>query len=105
MERDRAVMEYGGFIEVIREKLSEQLENVEEIKLETGWMKDWRDAKERVRPRLINAERNGELLAEVPHELFLDMAVLFYVRIPCVKNGRCVIINIEWKNMGRWGIG
>ncbi len=105
MERDRAVMEYGEFLEVIRGKLFERLKNVKAAEVETGWMKNWREAKERVRPRLVNAERNGELLAEVPHELFLDMAVLFYVLIPCVKNGSCGIVNVEWKNMERWGIG
>ncbi len=80
MKRDRAVMEYGGFIEVIREKLFERLKNVEAAELEMGWMEDWRKTKERVRPRLVNAERNGELLAEVPHEL---------VRLAAHVSNRC----------------
>lgn len=32
-------------------------------------------------PRLINAERNKELLKEVPHDLYLDLAVVYVIRI------------------------
>ena len=32
-------------------------------------------------PRVVNAERNRELLKEVPHDLYLDLAVVYVIRI------------------------
>ena len=32
-------------------------------------------------PRVVNAEKNTELLKEVPHDLYLDLAVVYVIRI------------------------
>lgn len=46
--------------------------------MDAGFLTDFEKAKERVCFRLVGREKNKELLKEVPHTAFLDMAVYFY---------------------------
>lgn len=67
-------------------------------KLDMSFLTDYEWIKNRVLYRLIGYEKNQELLKEVPHVRFLDMAVVFYCRIlhdtfgsanVLLKNGLC----------------
>lgn len=52
--------------------------------------------------RLINAERNSELLKEVPHRMYLDMAVVYTVYVPDVFDGAGNVL-VRNSLMKAWG--
>ena len=52
---------------------------------------DFEQAKERLAMKLINAERNRELLATVPHYLLGDLAVIFQVLVDATEFGNATI--------------
>ena len=47
-------------------------------KLNLEFFKEFEKVKERIVYRLINAEKNKELLKEIPHVLLEDLAICFY---------------------------
>lgn len=52
--------------------------------------------------RIINREKNGELLKDVPHIPFLDLAVIFYCMIDSVGwKGGCIVIHNHHMEMWR----
>lgn len=55
-------------------------ENPDEVSI-LGIMQDAKEIYKRVYPKLINAERNEELLKTVPHVEFLDLAEIFVVKM------------------------
>ena len=62
---------------------------------------------EQVRPclfcRLVSAARNTQLLADVPHRLFLDLAVIYYIGIPCDGQTRGSIL-VTNSQAAEWGV-
>lgn len=73
-------------------------------KLDMSFLTDYSWIKERVVYRLIGYEKNQELLKEVPHVCFLDMAIVFYCSIwhdtfgsasVLIKNGLCRMWSID----------
>ncbi len=65
---------------------------------------DWGTVKGSIYTKLINAEKNKELLKKIPHRLFLDMAVAYYVVIDGFATlhdtGTILICN---RHMEMWG--
>jgi hypothetical protein len=62
---------YADILETYRNNLPEQ-------NFDTTIFTDFAKARERIIMRVINYERNEELLEQVPHFRFLDLAVVFY---------------------------
>lgn len=60
------------------------------------------EVKEKIAYRLINAERNKELLEQIPHILFLDLAICFYYAFSHEKLGEGMIL-IHNSHMDMWG--
>ncbi len=60
------------------------------------------EVKERIAYRLINAERNKELLEQIPHILFLDLAICFYYAFSHERLGEGMIL-IHNSHMDMWG--
>ena len=58
--------------------------------------------KERIAYRLINAERNKELLEQIPHILFMDLAICFYYAFYQKELGEGMIL-IHNSHMEIWG--
>lgn len=63
----------------------------------------WEKAKERIVYRLINAGKNEELLKEVPHIPFLDMAIVFCYQMGDKSMGNASIM-IHHKHIEIWGV-
>lgn len=63
-------------------------------------MKDYSKAESRVCCRLINARRNKDILAEVAHVRFLDLAVVFYV----IVNDSLEYVPLGTRIFHSWGI-
>ncbi|MCR5251047.1 MAG: DUF5688 family protein [Lachnospiraceae bacterium] len=64
---------------------------------------DWNRARERIAYRLVNAEKNRELLEEIPHMLYLDMAIVFYYLLGEGDFGNASIL-INLRHMEQWGV-
>ena len=64
---------------------------------------DYEKAKERIVYKLVNAEKNSELLKQVPHRDVLDMAVVYYYLLDNdeLENATILIYNNHLEN---WGI-
>jgi len=64
---------------------------------------DYSQVKDRIYYRLVSREKNRELLEQVPYLPWLDLAIVFYIRIPenMIKNATALIYT---KHMDRWGI-
>ena len=71
------------------------------------WFEDWSQVKNRLAVKLINRNRNSELLNDVPYRLVLDdLAMIAYMILPKENNIKdCVIGNITIRNdhLGQWG--
>jgi len=65
-----------GLCRVYEEEVEKNCHLVREIHFE------WQEFKERVFPRLINQEKNRELLKSIPYLEFLDLAVVYYYALP-----------------------
>lgn len=73
-------------------------------RLRLDFFRDYEQVRGRLACRLINLERNRELLEQVPHQVWLDLAV-----VPCcILMGDelgCACVLIRYAHMKRWGIG
>ncbi len=69
----------GKSIGYIFEKVMEVYERGElKTSIDMSFFTDFEKIKDRVAFKVINAKRNKELLKNVPHVLFLDLAICFY---------------------------
>ena len=72
---------------------------------DVSYVKDFDKAIDKICLKLVNAERNSELLKKVPHVMFNDLAVVFYI---LVENGdrdhgtATMLVNNDIMNT--WGI-
>ncbi len=64
---------------------------------------DFSKAKSRIVMRLVNYERNGELLKEIPHFRYLDLAVIFYCLLSVDEKQQASIL-IYNHHLDYWGI-
>lgn len=64
----------GEIIERILELYEESMPSED---FDTGILTDFERIKDRITYRLINAEKNRELLGQIPHKRFLDLAICF----------------------------
>lgn len=64
---------------------------------------DYEKMRKHIFYRLISREQNRELLAEIPHVPWLDLAIVFYLRIPehIVKNATVLV---RQNHMKHWGV-
>lgn len=64
---------------------------------------DYENAKDRICMKLIHYEKNRELLKEVPHIRFLDLAVVFYylIQLPSGEQATILIYN---KHLPYWNV-
>ncbi len=89
-------------VEEIYRILRKRLNNTQNIDM-SGFM-EWGSVKGSIYAKLINAEKNKELLNKIPHRLYLDMAVAYYVVIDDFAalhdTGTILICN---KHMEMWG--
>ena len=54
--------------------------------------------------RLINYEKNRDLLQQIPHMTYLDLAIVFY----CIVNNECIgkgNILVRNEHLKKWGVG
>jgi hypothetical protein len=71
--------------------------------IDLGLFKSYEKMKDKVLYRLINFEKNKELLEEIPHKRFYDLAMVFYCDIQndFFENGSILLYN---SHLESWGI-
>jgi len=71
--------------------------------LDLGLFKSYAKIKNKILFRLINFEKNKELLAEIPHKQFYDLAMVFYydVKNDFFENGSILLYN---SHLESWGV-
>ncbi len=79
----------------------------EEIRQEKSWdyerMLSFEGVKDRIIFRLINTEKNKELLLDVPHREFLDLSLVFAVLVEADNDGTAVML-IKDLHMRQWKV-
>ncbi len=83
--------------------LSTYQENLPKEDFDISLFKDFDKAKERILVKLVNQERNSELLEEVPHIIFHDLAIIFVCAI-CDFLDEYATILIHNQHLEMWGI-
>ena len=77
----------------ICEKIVEINENRSVENLDINMLRCFDNAKERICAKLINREKNTEMLAEIPHRDFLDLAVVYYISIEVCDGTASLLIH------------
>lgn len=90
--------------EILETLLQIVREGVPTKSFDTGFFQDFQKAKEKICYKLVNAEKNKELLEQVPHIPFLDLAVCFYYPLVCEEIGQGSIL-IRNRHMEQWKVG
>lgn len=72
-------------------------------KINMDFFTDWAQVKDKICFRLVNAEANRELLSQVPHEGFKDLAVTFFYPFEHDEVGKGSIL-IRNEHAERWGV-
>lgn len=71
--------------------------------LDLGFFKDYEGVKDRICFRLVNARENREMLEQVPHEMYLDLATVYFCPIEDKEIGQGTI-PITNQHMEMWGV-
>lgn len=64
----------------------------------------WENIKTRIFARLINTEKNVSLLSEIPNREYLDLSLVYYVRIETEQQGEYGMIQIRNWHMLQWEV-
>ncbi len=70
--------------------------------LNMDFFTDYESAKQNIAYKLVNYEKNRELLEEVPHRKFLDFAIVYYYLVDKKEFSNASIL-IHNKHMEHWG--
>lgn len=64
---------------------------------------NWNNIKCHIYAKLINADRNRELLDVIPHRMFLDLAVVYYAAVNVFNIQKTGTVLIHNNHMSIWG--
>lgn len=96
--------ERGVGMEEVLESILELLHEKTPMEdLDMSFFLDYESVKDRICYRLINEERNRELLAEIPHIPFLDLAICFIYSFESSEMGNGSIM-VRNQYMETWGV-
>lgn len=108
--------EKGEAMEFLADEILDQVEKTSERDdLPEDFFKDFTDVKDRIFCRVINAEKNRQLLREVPHEIQENLAIVYYYEflegwmeeatilirkehLQLWNRSACEVKNTAWKN-------
>lgn len=94
--------EDGVCIDEIVERIIKVYERGEvKTNIDMEFFRDFEQVKDRIVYRLINADKNQELLKNIPHILFLDLAICFYYAFYDDELGEGMIL-IHNSHMEMW---
>lgn len=74
-----------------------------EENIDVSFYTDYDNISNKILFKLIHAKKNEELLKEIPHILYLDLAIVFYCLISTTPNGSATIL-IHNQHLNFWNI-
>ena len=88
--------------------VSELIEFYESIKKEEPWdcgrILNYEGVKDRIVFKLINTAKNRELLSTVPHRMFLDLSIVFYILFEATDEGTAAM-PVSNSHTKQWKVG
>ncbi len=94
-------MEIEEIVEAVFEQIVESRSNVQDVNV-ADFLK-WETIRKHIYAKLINVELNKDLLGTTPHRKFMDLAVVYYIKIDEFENSRIGTILIQNQYMEMWG--
>lgn len=96
----------GGDVERLAEQV---LEMYYKVRIKHTWgetaVQDYQSVKDRIIYKLVSRDRNRELLKQVPHTRYLDLAVLFYVLVDMDEaGGQMATMLIRNEHLAWWKV-
>lgn len=88
---------------IVQEVIRIYEDNKIEGGIDEGFFADFSQVRERIVCKLINYEKNRELLASVPYVRFLNLALVCYCSILHDTFGSATIL-VRWGNLKLWGV-
>ncbi len=79
LDEDFKMYREGGNLDNITDRIYEILKNSLPNSIDTSIISDYEKAKEHICFKLINTEKNKEMLEDTPNEPFLDLSMVFFV--------------------------
>ena len=93
----RTMEEIAGWINLMYQEIKDtDPESIEEAVA-------YKKVKKKILPKLINREKNETLLAQSPHILWEDLAIVFYVLMAEAKDGT-ITMGVQYPQMKMWGV-
>lgn len=93
-------MQYGEIVDEVFCQLADNRNALQGIDIEK--FKKWENIQGNVRAKLVNTKRNQEQLKTVPHRMFLDLTVVYYVMV--IERGEEIgMFLIHHGHMEAWG--
>lgn len=71
--------------------------------MDMSWFTQWESVKDKLCFRLVNREKNEEILKDAPHREFLDMEIIYAVFVDGGRLGRGTI-TVRGEHFDKWGV-
>ena len=91
------------FSAIVDEIIRIDKEHAGAVNLDVMWFKSFENIKQVVFYKLINYEKNRELLKDIPHERYLDLAKVYYVCVQNIARGMGTIL-VNNSHVECWGV-
>lgn len=101
-ESYRQYQDGASFQRIVEEILTLYEKQAHNIKLNMDFFRDFSKIEERIFHKLVNYDKNRELLLDVPHFRWHDLAVIFYYMMEDATVGRASIL-IHNNHLDLWG--
>lgn len=101
-EYSQGHMEVSEIVESVCSQIMKHRDDLKGINI-TGLLR-WDEARHHIYAKLINADKNRESLGMIPHRFFLDLAVVYYIKVSGdAANGDMASILVKNEHMQMWG--
>ena len=88
---------------ILEDIMHSYYKNMPKQNIDISFFTDFSRVKERIIFKLVNYDRNKELLGKVPHVRYLDLAIIFNCFVNCTEEG-CATILIHHHHLSFWNI-
>lgn len=99
-EYESGEMKFGETVDEIYDMIMENVNAMRSINLSV--LSEWKTVKGSIHTKLVNAEKNKEMLDKIPHRMFLDLAVVYYAEVGEFEDQGIATTLINNKHMEQW---
>lgn len=95
----------GVDIDILAEKILESCREDSTISTSSiSQFKDWENVKPYIYAKLINTHKNLPLLTKIPNRDYLDLSLVYYVRLESSFTEEYAVVQINNEQMQYWGV-